>query len=249
VPLAKGDSATFWVYAPGDGEATVSVDHLGGGRAGLSLGGERLDVPEVGGARKGTDRVRAFLSGGINKITVTGAARELALDRLRVAPSTGSLKTRVYQAEDGTVTGTAKVTDAYTFASNGKAVTDIGDGRGNALTFDVVAERPGRHALTIRYSNAEQAPATHYNPDPIARHADLSINGGATRRILFPTTFHFNNFWDLTVPVTLKKGANRLTFTAEELPDFDGDTYNQYDQRSPYAPVIDRIGVSPLAGR
>ncbi|PIM69078.1 cellulosome protein [Streptomyces sp. JV178] len=249
VPLAKGDSATFWVYAPRDGEATVSVDHLGGGRAGLSINSERLDVPEVGGAGKGTDRVRVFLSGGINKITVTGAAHELALDRLRVAPSTGSLKTRVYQAEDGTVTGAAKVTDAYTFASNGKAVTDIGDGRGNALTFDVVAERPGRHALTIRYSNAEQAPATHYNPDPIARHADLSINGGATRRILFPTTFHFNNFWDLTVPVTLKKGANRLTFTAEELPDFDGDTYNQYDQRSPYAPVIDRIGVTPLAGR
>ncbi|MEU6803465.1 cellulosome protein [Streptomyces neyagawaensis] len=249
VPLAKGDSATFWVYAPGDGEATVSVDHLGGGRAGLSLNGERLDVPEVGGAGKGTDRVRVFLSGGINKITVTGAARELTLDRLLVAPSTGSLKTRVYQAEDGTVTGAAKVTDAYTFASNGKAVTDIGDGRANTLTFDVVAERPGRHALTIRYSNAEQAPATHYNPDPIARHADLSVNGGATRRILFPTTFHFNNFWDLTVPVTLRKGANRLTFTAEELPDFDGDTSNQYDQRSPYTPVIDRIGVTPLAAR
>ncbi|MFJ8109395.1 cellulosome protein [Streptomyces sp. NPDC096132] len=247
VPLGRGDSATFWVHSPTDGESTVSVDHLGGGRAALSLNGEKLDVPEVGGARKGTDRVRMFLSGGINKITVTGASRELVLDRLRVAPSNGAKETRVYQAEDGTLTGAARVTDAYTFASGGRAVTDIGDGTDNALTFDVVARRSGRHAVTIRYANAEQAPATHYNPDPIARHADLSVNGGPARRVLFPTTFHFNNFWELTVPVTLRKGTNRLTFTAQELPDFNGDTYNPYDQRSPYAPVVDRIAVTPLA--
>jgi hypothetical protein len=203
-------------------------------------------VPKVGGGKQGTDDVRLFLSGGINKITITGASRELALDRLRVTPSDGTLVPTVYQAEDGTVSGAAKVTDAYSFASGGKAVTDVGDGKANGLTFDVVAERSGRHALTIRYSNAEQAPATHYNPDPIARHADLSVNGGSARRVLFPTTFHFNNFWDLTVPVTLEKGTNRLTFTAEELPDFNGDTHNQYDQRSPYAPVIDRIAVTPL---
>ncbi|MFE9442129.1 cellulosome protein [Streptomyces sp. NPDC006602] len=246
VPLGKGDSATFWVHSPADGEATVSVDHLGGGRASLSLNGEKLDVSKVGGSRKGTDPVPVFLSGGINKITVTGASGELALDRLRVAPSSGSLKTTVYQAEDGTLTGAAKVTDAYTFASGGKAVTDIGDGKANALSLDVVAGKAGRHAVTIRYSNAEQQPATHYNPDPIARHADLSVNGGPAQRVLFPTTFHFNNFWELTVPLTLKKGTNRLTFTAQELPDFNGDTSNQYDQRSPYAPVIDQIAVTPL---
>ncbi|WP_037680151.1 cellulosome protein [Streptomyces griseus] len=247
VPLAQGDSATFWVHSPTDGESTLYVDHLGGGRATLSLNGEKLDVPKVGGGKKGTDSVRMFLSGGINKITVTGAARELVLDRLRVAPADGALETKVYQAEDGTLTGAAKVTDAYTFASNGKAVTDIGDGKDNALSVDVVARRSGRHAVTIRYSNAEQAPATHYNPDPIARHADLSVNGGPARRVLFPTTFHFNNFWELTVPVTLRKGTNRLTFTADELPDFNGDTHNQYAQRSAYAPVIDRIAVTPLA--
>ncbi|WP_037861502.1 hypothetical protein [Streptomyces sp. NRRL S-340] len=67
------------------------------------------------------------------------------------------------------------------------------------------------------------------------------------RRILFPATFHFDNFWELTVPVTLKEGTNRLTFTAEELPDFDGGTYNQYGQRSPYPPVIDQVALTPLA--
>jgi hypothetical protein len=249
VALSKAASATFWVHSPVDGESTVSVDHLGGGRASLALNGEQLDVPKVGGATKGTDTVRLFLSGGINKITVTGTSREMVLDRLRVARSQGTLVPTVYQAENGTLTGTAQVTDAYPFASNGTAVTGIGGGKANALTVDVMAARSGRHALTIRYSNAEQAPATHYNPDPIARHADLSVNGGPARRVLFPTTFHFNNFWDLTVPVTLKKGTNRLTFTADELPDFDGDTYNQYDQRSPYAPVIDQLAVTPLAAK
>lgn len=193
--------------------------------------------------------VRAFLSGGISKVTVTGASHGLVLDRLRVAPSSGSSATKVYQAEDGTPSGAAKVTDAYTFAGGGKAVTGIGDGKANALAVDVFAKRAGRHAVTIRYSNAEQAPATHYNPDPITRHADLSVNGGPAKRVLFPTTFHFNAFRELTVPVTLKKGTNHLSFTAEELPDFDGDTYNPYDQRSPYAPVIDQIAVTPLSER
>ncbi|MGA5200686.1 cellulosome protein [Streptomyces variegatus] len=247
VPLPKDASATFWVHSPTDGEATVSLDHLGGGRAQVALNGDKLDIPKVGAGKPGTDVMRMFLSAGINKITVTGASHELVLDRLRVGPSSGNLATKVYQAEAGTLSGAAKATDAYTFAAGGKAVTDIGDGKANALTVDVVAERSGRHAVTIRYSNAEQAPATHYNPDPIARHSDLSVNGGTTRRILFPTTFHFNSFRDLTVPVTLKKGTNRLTFTAQELPDFNGDSYNQYDQRSPYAPVIDQVTVTPLS--
>ncbi|MFE9696594.1 cellulosome protein [Streptomyces sp. NPDC006270] len=247
VPLAGGASTTFWVHSPDDSESTVSVDHLGGGRGTLAVNGEKADLPAVGAATKGTTAVKVFLSGGINKITLTGASGGLVLDRLRVAKSRGALKPSVHQAEDGSATGAAKVTGGHTFAAGGEAVTGIGDGTANALALDVTAAKAGRHALTIRYSNAEQAPATHYNPDPVARHADLSVNGGAARRVLFPTTFHFNNFWELTLPVTLREGTNRLSFTADELPDFDGDTYNQYDQRSPYAPVIDQVAVTPLS--
>jgi hypothetical protein len=249
VALSKGASATFWVHSPADGESTVSIDHLGGGSASLSLNGEELGLPGIGSAEKGTERVPLFLSGGINKITVTATSGELVLDRLLVSRSAGTLVSTVYPAESGTLSGAARATDRYTFAANGRSITDIGNGAANALTIDVVAAWSGRHAVTIRYSNAEQAPATHYNPDPIARHADLSVNDGPAHRVLFPTTFHFNDFRDLTVPVTLKQGSNRITFTAEELPDFNGDTYNQYDQRSPYAPVIDQICVTPLTER
>jgi hypothetical protein len=238
--LPRGGTATFWVHAAIDDEALVTVDQLGAEEGVLTVNGE-----EVGGLDR--SGIPLFLSGGINKLTVTGASERLVLDRLRVGPGTGRLRTTVYPAEEGTVTGEARVTGAHTFATGGKAVEGIGRGPDNALTLTVAAARTGRHALTVRYSNGEQPPATHYNPDPVCRHADLSVNGAPARRILFPTTFHFNNFWDLTVPVTLNEGTNTLTFTADERPDFDGDTTNAHQQRSAYAPVIDQVAVAPLA--
>ncbi|ELS51276.1 hypothetical protein [Streptomyces viridochromogenes] len=237
--LPRGGTATFWVHAADDGEATVTVDRLGPGEGALTVNGE-----EVGRVEEGS--LPLFLAGGINKITVTGASERLIVDRLRVAPSRGLLTATAYTAADGALTGTAKVT-AYPYATGGKAVDGIGAGPGNALTLTVTAEHTGRHALTIRYSNGEQAPATHYNPDPICRHADISVNGAEPQRVLFPTTFHFNDFRTLTVPVTLDRGGNTLTFTADELPDFDGRSTNAYGQRSAYAPVIDRVVVTPLA--
>jgi hypothetical protein len=83
------------------------------------------------------------------------------------------------------------------------------------------------------------------------RHADISVNGGAPQRVLFPPSFHANNFWDLTVLVQLKGGANSITFSSEELPDFDGTTYisARYPDdilRSKWAPVIDKISIAPF---
>jgi hypothetical protein len=245
--LTGGGAATFWVYSPTARQTTVSVDHAGGGTASLALNNAPVDGVTVGAEEPGTTDVPLHLSGGINKITLTGATGALAVDRLLTSTPTDGPEPAVYQAEDGRLTGAATATDAYPFASGGTSVTDIGDGQDNALTVTVNAERAGQHAVTIRYSNAEEAPATHYNPDPVARHADISVNGGDPTRVRFPTTFHFNNFWELTVPLDLQAGENTLTFTSEELPNFDGETYNQYQQRSRYAPVIDQLTVAPLA--
>ncbi|MET8948827.1 cellulosome protein [Streptomyces sp. NPDC004542] len=240
VVLPRGGTATFWVHAPADGEASVTVGLIGPGEGLLTVNGEELGPVE-------RDSVPLFLAGGINKITVTGASDRLVLDRLLAGPSRGLLPTSTHQAEDGLLTGRAHVTGAQTFATGGKAVAGIGAGPANSLTLTVPAERAGRHALTIRYSNGEQAPATHYNPDPLCRHADVSVNGAAPHRVLFPTTFHFNNFFELSVPVTLRRGANTVAFTADELPDFDGTGRNAHGQRSAYAPVIDRVRVTPLS--
>ncbi|MFI6547796.1 cellulosome protein [Streptomyces prunicolor] len=248
VVLPRGGTATFWVHAAEDGEATVTVDRIGPGEGELTINGENVGMVGGGDVRiVERSSVSLFLMAGVNKITVTGTSDQLVLDRLQVGASRGLLPTSTHPAEEGTTTGTARVTGAHTFATGGKAVEGIGGGPANTLTLTVEAERAGRHALTIRYSNGEQAPATHYNPDPVCRHADIVVNGAAPQRVLFPTTFHFNNFHDLTVPVTLDQGTNTLTFTADELPDHDGHSRNQFGQRSPYAPVIDRVTVTPLA--
>ncbi|MEU6377087.1 cellulosome protein [Streptomyces sp. NPDC046909] len=234
--LPRGATATFWVHASDDGEATVTVAHRGEGL--LAVNGEET------GPLADTE-VPLFLAAGVNKLTVTASSENLALDHLAVGPSLGLLPTTTYPAEEGLLTGTATV-GAFSYATGGKAVDGIGHGPGNALTLTVTADRPVRHALTIRYSNGEQPPSTHYNPDPVCRHADLTVNGDETRRVLFPTTFHFNNFWQLAVPVTLQQGVNTVTFTSDELPDFDGTTRNTYGQRSAFAPVVDSVTVTPL---
>ncbi|MFJ5304809.1 cellulosome protein [Streptomyces sp. NPDC088350] len=246
--LPRGGTATFWVHAAEDGEATVAVDRIGSGEGELTINGENVGIVG-GGDMRIVERsdIPLFLASGINKITITATSDELILDRLRTGPSRGLLPTSTHPAEEGITTGSARVTGAHTFATGGKAVDGIGAGPANALTLTVTAERAGRHALTIRYSNGEQAPATHYNPDPVCRHADIAVNGAAPQRVLFPTTFHFNNFHELTFPVTLDQGTNTLAFTADELPDHDGHSRNQYGQRSAYAPVIDRVTVTRLA--
>ncbi|WP_405525019.1 LamG-like jellyroll fold domain-containing protein [Streptomyces canus] len=246
--LAKGQTATFWVYSPADREATLEVDTLGGTGARLSVNGH--DVLRLA---KDRSSVAVSLSGGVNKVTLTGGSSATLVDRLTVTPTEGALKARTYEAQDAVLAGSATLTP-LPLATDGTAITGIGGdpGNGNTATFTVTADRAGLYALRIRYSNPEQSEATHYNPDPLARHADITVNGGETRRVGFPHSFHQDNFWELTVPVTLKKGQNTIAFRSEELPNFDGTTYASETfpgvlLRSRYAPLIDRITVAPYS--
>ncbi|MFJ4240407.1 LamG-like jellyroll fold domain-containing protein [Streptomyces iakyrus] len=248
VRVAKGQSATFWVYSPADREATLEVATLGGAGARLSVNGH--DVLRLA---KGRSSAAVSLSGGVNKVTVTGGTSTTLVDRLTVTPTEGTLPVRTYEAGDARLAGSATIAP-LSLATDGTAITGIGGapGNGNTATFTVSADRAGLYALRIRYSNPEQSEATHYNPDPLARHADISVNGGAARRVGFPHSFHQNNFWELTVPVQLKKGTNTIGFRSEELPNFDGTTYASDTfpgvlLRSRYAPLIDRISVVPFA--
>ncbi|MFE9643478.1 LamG-like jellyroll fold domain-containing protein [Streptomyces sp. NPDC006365] len=247
VRLPKNGTATFWVYSPADREATLKVDTLGGSGARLSVNGH--DVLRLS---KGSSSAAVSLTGGVNKVTVTGGSSTTLVDRLRVTPTEGALPARTYEAGDAKLAGSAKLAP-LSLATDGTAITDIGGdpGNGNTATFTVKADRSGLHALRVRYSNPEQSEATHYNPDPLARHADISING-KVQRVTFPHSFHQNNFWELTIPVQLKKGQNTIAFRSEELPNFDGtsyasDTFPGVLLRSRYAPLIDRITVAPYA--
>jgi hypothetical protein len=241
--LDKGDTATFWVYSPTDAESTIGLDARGG-RFKLAVNGRDVGT---------TARAAVSLSGGINKVTVTGTGGRTLVDRLTVTPTTGTLVPTVYEAEAAARGGTAEVV-ALSQASGDAAVRGIGGdpGNGNTLTFQVRARQDGLHAVRVRYANPEQSEATHYNPDPLARHADISVNGGAPERVSFPHSFHENNFWEQTVLLELKKGVNTISFRSEELPNFDGETYASDTWpgvllRSEQAPVVDRITVVPFA--
>jgi hypothetical protein len=126
-------------------------------------------------------------------------------------------------------------------------------GNGNTLTFTVSAARSGVYAMRVRYANPEQAEATHYNP----RSAGTALGRVDQRRRgepgHLPHSFHRNNFWELTVPVTLRRNSNTIAFSSAELPNFDGVTYASDTLpgillRSAYAPLIDRIALTPLTG-
>ncbi|MDR7385711.1 LamG-like jellyroll fold domain-containing protein [Promicromonospora iranensis] len=252
VELADGETATFWVYSAVDREATLGVDTLGAGTGTLAVNGR--EVLDLAAGRAGqTHEVAAHLTGGVNKVVLTGGADGVVVDRLTTALGTGQLGAAEYQAEDAELTGSATVAD-LSLAEGGKAVTDVGGdpGNGSTLTFRVDAGQAGPHAVVLRYSNPEQSPASHYNPDPIARRADISVNGGASAPVLFPHSFHENNFWEKTVVLDLEEGANTITLSSEEAPNFDGVTYASdvwpdFPLRSRWAPIVDRITVSPLA--
>ncbi|WP_294236078.1 cellulosome protein [uncultured Sphingomonas sp.] len=237
VTLSPGSSATFWVYTAQDGLARLSPA-LDGGSVRMVVNGREV-------------KDRAFMLGGINKVVLT-AAGVSSLHGLSVVPETGPTPQR-YEAEDAQVAGTARI-GAASLASGGHAVFAIGGapGNGNTLTFPkVMADRAGTYALTIRYSNEEQAKATHYNPDPLARIARISVNGAAPMLVSAPHSFNANNWWETTVPVTLRAGANTIRIAGEEQPDWDGRSYASQNWpgillRSRYAPNIDRITITPM---
>jgi len=235
--VVKGGSATFWVYAAKDGLARLSPE-TGGGAVRMVVNGRET---------KG----RAFLLGGINKVVLTPTGSS-AVRGLSVTPENGPAP-HVYEAEDAQVAGTARI-GAASRASGGRAVFAIGGapGNGNTLTFPrVMAPRAGTYALTLRFSNEEQAKATHYNPDPLARIARIAINGGKPMLVSAPHSFNANNWWEMTVPVALKAGANTIRIAGEEQPNWDGRTYASQiwpsvQLRSAYAPNIDRIAITPM---
>ncbi|MBY9064912.1 cellulosome protein [Sphingomonas yunnanensis] len=225
-----GRAATWWVYAAKDGPARLDVS---GGRA-LRVNGRSV--------RGDT----AFLLGGVNKVEVADGTS------LRVTPLE-TVGAQSYEAEGAQVAGTARIA-AASLAIGGKAVFDIGGAPGNVntLTFpDIRVARAGTYALTVRFSNDEQSKATHYNPDPLARVARISVNGAAPMLATFPNSFHRNNWWEMTIPVELRAGRNTVRIAGEEQPNWDGKTYASQDWpdvllRSRMAPNIDRIIVTPM---
>jgi hypothetical protein len=278
--IARSQDATFWVYSAADGYSDLAFRSRGQGTAavsvnGLPLSGDLRDLPTGKGSSWSTQTGRVYLSAGIDKVEVTGRGGAVTLDKLTVTPVTGGSSgasgasgtggssgisgaagARTYQAEDAVLAGTAKVASGYSQA-NGSVVTGVGGGTANSLTFTVQAPTAGTYGMTVRYANDQGIIANHYNPDLFTAPADISVNGGRTFHVNFASTFDWNQFWNLTVPVRLHAGANTMKFIANPQYNWDSTTigyiYSGSDVgdplRSETAPNIDQITLAPFQAK
>ncbi|MET7736811.1 CBM35 domain-containing protein [Streptomyces sp. NPDC005402] len=227
--LRKNDKAVFDVSAPADGYYTVRADYTGRGTLSLD-GATAATLTPVRGKDTGKT-LRLYLSAGNNRITAAAqGSNSLSLRDLRVtgAPSTEGVT--AYEAEDGTLAGSAAVA-SNSWTSDGKYVGNIGNGSGNTLTLPVKTAKAGRYVMSVRYANNQVSGSGNYNTNVVSRAADITVNG-TTQTVMFRNTYSWSNYWYLPVPVTLKAGTNTVTFA----------------NSSAYAPDIDRITVAPLNG-
>ena len=261
VDIGRGRRATFWVYSAADGYSDLAFRYKSTGTAGVTLNAlpldGRLDGPSGRNWSTRTDRV--YLSAGVNKVAVTGEGGRVTLDKLNVTPlaaTSPALRPDIatYQAEDGAMTGTAHVDTSDSQASGG-VVTGIAGGSANSLTLTVHAPVAGIYGMTVRFANNQQVVATHYNPDLMTAPADISVNGAPTFHVNFASTFSWNQFWNLTIPVTLRPGTNTIKFIANQQYNYDGTTIGVIYSgssgvgqplRSSSAPNIDQVTLAPL---
>ena len=258
--IGRGQGATFWVYSAADGYSDLAFRARGDGAASVAVNTHPLSGGLAGASTRNwsTQTDRVYLNAGINKVTVTGHGGQLTLDKLTVTPVAADSPqvtpdVTTYQAEDGTLAGTAKVDTSYSQA-NGGVVTGVGNGPANSLTLTVHAPVAGTYGMTVRFANNQQVVANHYNPDLMTSPADISVNGGPTFHVNFASTFSWNQFWNLTIPVQLRRGANTIKFIANQQYNYDGMTigviYSGSDigeaLRSSTAPNIDQVTLAPL---
>jgi hypothetical protein len=254
IGLKSRQSATFWVYSAADGYSDLAFREKLRGTARVSVNGEPVTV-QPSGVDSPTwlaATARAYLNAGINKIVMTGDDGSVALDKLTVTAVPGAARS-AYQAEDGTLTGSAHVDNSYSQAHGG-VVTGVGNGPANALALTVQAPKAGSYAMTVRFANDTELEATHYNPDLMTAPADISVNGGPTAHFNFANTFSWNQFWDVTIPVVLERGTNTITFIANQQYNYDGHTVGVIYSggngvgaalRASTAPNIDQISIAP----
>lgn len=234
VRLGGGATTTFDVYAPSDAYYTVHVRYAATGTARLVLDGATVTLPPTGGGAA-DHAVRLFLGAGNNRLALspgsTAGPAGLTLTDLRVDCRASSRGVTAYEAESGTLAGTAAATP-NSYASGGSYVGHLGKGAGNTLSLKVNAPAAGRYVLLVRYANDELAGSGNYNTNVVSRAADITVGSGPAHHVMFRNTYGWSDFWTLPVPVDLAAGTNTVTF----------------GNATAYAPDIDRVDVAAVAG-
>ena len=201
-----------------------------------------LNLPETKDANTWqTAKIRVYLPLGLNQFTVEGfGAQGVLIDSLGINSADDSSVTR-YEAEasSNTFNGSANVSNNNN-ASNQKIVGNVGNGANNWFQFNnVTVPADGNYTVTIGYSQWEYTDNNTWQI--VNRWADMSVNGGEAKHLVFANTRSWNNIWTTSVRVNLKKGTNTLKFSNS-----DGSGSASKDGKpSGWAPNFDYIQVAP----
>ena len=220
---ATGNAATeFAVTAPEDGYYDLTLRYATGSpasgkhhRVGLTLNGSQQADLELSATADSnswnSQKKKFFLAGGINlfsfKALADGSSDGLQIDNIDLTSSIGSVASYEVENPANTLAGTAKL---FTDAAFGLTLaTEIGGGSANFLQFNgVSAPASGNYIMVVTYTNSEQGHAGQ-----IERYSEISVNGGAPKRVYFRNTFDESVFRTNVVDVELNGGPNTIRFS------------------------------------
>ncbi|MEV0175494.1 CBM35 domain-containing protein [Streptomyces sp. NPDC050803] len=210
-PVTPSDPQQVWAAKNPDGTYTVALFNLADAPAAVTADWSTLGFT-------GRAKVRDLWNHenlGTYRDRITQALPAHGSRLFRVTPAGQTLTWSGIEAENpaNTLAGPASVADCSA-CSGSKKVGNLY--QGGKLTFhDVVVEKAGTYQIKVGYISGD------------ARSAAVSANGGGATGHKFPATGDWGTVGTVHIPVTLKAGANTITF----------------DSGSGYAPDIDRIDV------
>jgi len=210
-PVTPSDAQQVWAAKNPDGTYTVALFNLADAPAAVSANWTTLGFTGNAAVRDLWNHENL----GTYKNKVTQALPAHGSRLFTVTPHGSAVTMTAYEAEasTNTLSGNASVADCSA-CSGAHKVGNLY--LGGKLTFNnIVVAKAGTYQVKIAYVSGD------------ARSVDISANGNGATRHKFPSTGDWGTVETVSVPVTLKAGANTITF----------------DSGSSYAPDIDRIDV------
>ncbi len=210
-PVTPSDAQQVWAAKNPNGTYTVALFNLADTPAAVSANWTTLGFTGKAAVRDLWNH--EDLGTYTNKVTEALPAHGSRL--FTVTPRGSAVTTTGYEAEatGNTLSGNASVADCSA-CSGGKKVGNLYVG-GKLTVNNVTVAKAGTYQVKIAYVSGD------------SRSASVSSNGNAATSHKFPSTGDWGTVGTVSVPVSLKAGANTITF----------------DSGSGYAPDIDRIDV------
>ncbi|WP_328685464.1 alpha-galactosidase D [Streptomyces sp. NBC_00343] len=210
-PVTPSDAQQVWAAKNPNGTYTVALFNLADAPAAVSANWTTLGFTGKAAVRDLWNH--EDLGTYTNKVTEALPAHGSRL--FTVTPHGSAVTTTAYEAEatTNTLSGNADIADCSA-CSGGHKVGNLYVG-GKLTINNVVVAKAGTYQVKIAYVSGDSRPAS------------ISSNGNGATSHKFPSTGDWGTVGTVSVPVTLKAGANTITF----------------DSGSGYAPDIDRIDV------